>query len=42
VPQLKQPLILEINGNALEMDQWLDNRVLDRCRTVFEAAGITI
>lgn len=24
------------------MDQWLDNRVLARCRSVFEAAGITL
>lgn len=29
-------------GNSPEMDQWLDNRVLENCRAIFEAAGISI
>jgi len=31
-----------LGGHAAEMDQWLDNQVLDRCRTVFATAGISI
>ena len=29
-------------GNSKEMDQWLDNQVLAECRTIFEAAGLSV